>query len=125
MERIMSQNCPAASPRAASRLRETVTTEAWEVRTASARIAGDGYCAVPRKRRDGSSVPETVSISAPLHRRQDLDPVALREPACRSLPLGAGIAVASGGEPGSLLFQLCGGGAIGRTSRRERGCQYV
>ena len=54
---MIDQNpCPArAAPD--SRRSETVTTSEPAASTARARMAGDGYCAVPRNRRDFSSVP--------------------------------------------------------------------
>src|SRR5579883_841481 len=50
--RISVQKSWPSRRRADSRRSETVTISAFDARTASARIAGEGYCAVPSKRRE-------------------------------------------------------------------------
>ena len=54
---MIDQNPCPASAAPDSRRSETVTTSEPAASTARARMAGDGYCAVPRNRRDFSSVP--------------------------------------------------------------------
>ena len=67
-------------PRPNSRRSDTVTTSAPDARTASARIAGEGYCAVPsRSRLVELGAVERAHGSASLHRRDDLEAVALGE----------------------------------------------
>src|SRR5271157_3873762 len=82
MSRINRQkSCPSLS-RADSLRSETVSTPARDARAVSARIAGEGYCDVPSRRREASATPYRANsgvwvISPPLPRRDDLDPVAL------------------------------------------------
>ena len=56
-ERIISQKLSPARLPPASRRSDTVTTSAREAFSASARMAGDGYCAVPTSRRERNSTP--------------------------------------------------------------------
>src|SRR5277367_6278703 len=73
MSRISRQkSCPSRS-RADSLRSETVRTSADDARAASARIAGEGYCDVPSRRREARVTPYRVKsgvwVNATVFRR--------------------------------------------------------
>src|SRR3954451_12728254 len=96
-----------------SRRSETVTISASEARIASAKIFGEGYCAVPTSSRDDNDMPQTCQQSsrascksATLFRHQDFDLVAFGE-LCFSAILAADeIAVARGGDNGVFVVEF-------------------
>src|SRR5579872_5419881 len=103
--RISVQKSWPSRRRADSRRNETVTISALDARTASARMAGDGYCAVPSRRRDWISSSYNRMASAPLPRRDDLDPVALGELDLFALARRHEMAVQRRGHGRVLVFE--------------------